>query len=102
MPIKPFIPSEIIIEFCKILQKNKKANNKLTILSNNLVFIAPELMASRFWYGSNNCMGFSAILNKYCSNTTTTDKEIQKENNKIKKLYKNIIKYYNENGFDEK
>ena len=99
-PIKPFTPAEIISKICEIIKKNKMAKKKLIELSNNMVFIAPELLENRFWYGSNSCLGFTEILNKFC--ITSDDPEIKEENKKIKKLYQEIIKKYQEKGFDKK
>lgn len=99
-PIKPFTPGEIISKICKIIKKNDLAKEKLLELSNNMVFIAPELLENRFWYGSNSCLGFTEILNKYC--TKSKDPDIKKENEKIKELYQEIIEKYQESGFDQK
>ena len=98
-PIKPFTPGEIISKICEIIKKNKMAKTKLLELSNNMVFIAPELLSNRFWYGSNTCLGFTEILNKYC--IKTDDPEIKEENKKIKKLYQEIINQYKDKGFDK-
>jgi len=98
MKIKPFTPGEIINVFCKLIIHNKKAKDSLITLSNNLIFVAPELIPSIFWYGTGNCLGFVDILNKHCIETDNI--EIKKENEKIKKIYNEILDYYNKNNFD--